>query len=69
MKLPTMSREFHQICCLRVYSNPLKPARTEAAVSGLWQAKRIMASLGGSITAVNVEDGGGAKFVVRLPLE
>ncbi|MEA2107907.1 MAG: ATP-binding protein, partial [Pseudomonadota bacterium] len=47
---------------------PFKTSKDGGSGIGLWQAKRIMASLGGGITAENMEDGG-AKFVVRLPLD
>jgi signal transduction histidine kinase len=35
---------------------------------GLWQVKQYVANLGGTVEAENVE-GGGAKFVVRLPID
>jgi signal transduction histidine kinase len=48
--------------------DPFKTSKNGGSGIGLWQAKRITASLGGGMTAENREDGG-ARFVVRLPLE
>jgi len=47
---------------------PFKTSKAGGSGIGLWQVKRVAESLGGSITAENVEEGGGARFVVRLPL-
>jgi len=47
---------------------PFKTSKNGGSGIGLWQAKRIAASLGGRMTAENREDGG-ARFVIRLPLE
>jgi putative PEP-CTERM system histidine kinase len=46
---------------------PFKTTKPNGIGIGLWQAKRLVEGLGGTIEAKNV-DGGGAKFVVRLPL-
>ena len=47
---------------------PFKTTKPNGSGIGLWQVKRLVESLGGTIEAGNVE-GGGAKFVVRLPLK
>jgi putative PEP-CTERM system histidine kinase len=47
---------------------PFKTSKAGGSGIGLWQVRRMLESLGGSITAENMEAGGGARFVVRLPL-
>ena len=47
---------------------PFKTTKPKGSGIGLWQARRLTKSLGGSIDAANVE-GGGAKFVIRLPFD
>ena len=44
-----------------------KTGKQNGSGIGLWQVKQFVESLGGTIAAENVE-GGGAKFVVRLPI-
>ncbi|MBW1932281.1 MAG: PEP-CTERM system histidine kinase PrsK [Deltaproteobacteria bacterium] len=46
---------------------PFKTSKPKGSGIGLWQARRLVASLKGTISAENVA-GGGARFVVRLPL-
>ncbi|MCK5233125.1 MAG: hypothetical protein KAR13_22830, partial [Desulfobulbaceae bacterium] len=46
---------------------PFKTTKDGGSGIGLLQAKRVAASLGGSISADNVPEGG-ARFVIRLPL-
>lgn len=46
---------------------PFKTTRERGSGIGLWQVKRIVTGLGGTITAEN-RKGGGARFVLRLPL-
>ena len=50
-----------------VLFEPFKTSREGGTGIGLWQVKRMVASLKGSIMAANVESGG-ARFVLRLPL-
>lgn len=45
---------------------PLKTSKEGGSGIGLWQVKRVVASLGGTISADNSKDGG-AQFVIRLP--
>ena len=45
-----------------------KTGKQNGSGIGLWQVKQFVESLGGTIEAENVE-GGGAKFVVRLPID
>ncbi len=52
-----------------VLFEPFKTSKDGGSGIGLWQVKRMLESLGGSIAAENAEKGGGARFVVRLPLE
>jgi putative PEP-CTERM system histidine kinase len=47
---------------------PFKTTKRNGSGIGLWQAKRLIESLGGTIEAGNVE-GSGARFVVRLPVD
>jgi signal transduction histidine kinase len=47
--------------------DPFKTTKLTGTGIGLWQARRLVESLGGSIVAENVE-GSGAKFWVRLPI-
>ena len=47
---------------------PFKTSKDGGSGIGLWQVRRMVESLGGVITAENVEKGG-ARFVVRLPLD
>ena len=44
---------------------PFKTTKTNGSGIGLWQVKKLVESLGGTIEAENVE-GGGARFIVRL---
>ncbi len=46
---------------------PFKTTKQGGTGIGLWQVKRMAASLGGSIAAEN-RKGGGARFLLRLPL-
>jgi len=46
---------------------PFKTSKPKGSGIGLWQVRRLVASLKGSISAENVAEGG-ARFVVRLPL-
>jgi putative PEP-CTERM system histidine kinase len=46
---------------------PFKTSKPKGSGIGLWQVRRLVTSLRGSISAENVADGG-ARFVVRLPL-
>ncbi|MFW8601159.1 ATP-binding protein [Desulfobacterota bacterium M19] len=46
---------------------PFKTMKKNGSGIGLWQAKRMVFSLGGDISAMN-SPGGGARFVVILPL-
>jgi putative PEP-CTERM system histidine kinase len=46
---------------------PFKTRKDEGSGIGLWQVKRVVTSLGGTISANNNPDGG-AQFVIRLPL-
>lgn len=47
---------------------PFKTTKPNGSGIGLWQVKRLVGSLGGTIEAGNVE-GGGAKFLIRLPID
>ena len=46
---------------------PFKTTKTGGTGIGLWQVRRLLTSLGGTISAENAKEGG-ALFVVRLPL-
>ncbi|MGB9499377.1 MAG: sensor histidine kinase [Dissulfuribacterales bacterium] len=46
---------------------PFKTDKDGGSGIGLWQVKRVVAALGGSVLAGNMVEGG-ARFVVRLPL-
>ena len=46
---------------------PFKTTKPTGSGIGLWQVRRLVTSLKGTISAENVERGG-ARFVVRLPL-
>ncbi|MBW1834921.1 MAG: ATP-binding protein [Deltaproteobacteria bacterium] len=46
---------------------PFKTTKDGGSGIGLWQVKRVAASLGGSVSAENRLEGG-ARFVIRLPL-
>ena len=46
---------------------PFKTTREGGSGIGLWQVKKMITSLGGSISAANRSDGGGARFTLRLP--
>jgi putative PEP-CTERM system histidine kinase len=46
---------------------PFKTSKAAGSGIGLWQVKKMVESLGGSIAAANIEEDG-ARFVVRLPL-
>ena len=50
-----------------VLFEPFKTSKNGGSGIGLWQVKRVAASLGGSVSAENVV-GGGARFMIRLPL-
>ena len=50
-----------------VLFEPFKTSKLKGSGIGLWQVRRLVASLKGSISAENVPEGG-ARFVVRLPL-
>ena len=50
-----------------VLFEPFKTSKDGGSGIGLWQVKRVAASLGGSVSAENVAEGG-AQFMVRLPL-
>ena len=47
--------------------DPFKTTKPNGTGIGLWQVRRLVESLGGSIVAENVE-GSGAKFLMRLPI-
>jgi putative PEP-CTERM system histidine kinase len=47
---------------------PFKTTKTKGSGIGLWQVKRIVASLNGTITAANCKSGG-ARFCVGLPIK
>jgi|GEM_PF-994835 len=46
---------------------PFKTTKPKGSGIGLWQARRLVTSLGGTISAENATEGG-ARFAVRLPL-
>jgi hypothetical protein len=46
---------------------PFKTSKEGGSGIGLWQVKRLVTSLGGTISAGN-NPGGGARFVLTLPL-
>ncbi|MBW2740132.1 MAG: ATP-binding protein, partial [Deltaproteobacteria bacterium] len=50
-----------------VLFEPFKTSKDGGSGIGLWQVKRMAASLGGSVSAENRLEGG-ARFVIRLPL-
>ena len=50
-----------------VLFEPFKTSKDGGSGIGLWQVKRVAASLGGRVSADNVPEGG-ARFVIRLPL-
>ena len=50
-----------------VLFEPFKTSKDGGSGIGLWQVKRVAASLGGSVSADNVPEGG-ARFVIGLPL-
>jgi len=50
-----------------VLFEPFKTSKDGGSGIGLWQVKRVAASLGGSVSAENRLEGG-ARFVIRLPL-
>ena len=47
---------------------PFKTSKEGGSGIGLWQVKRVAASLGGSVSAENRLEGG-ARFIVKLPLK
>ncbi len=51
-----------------VLFEPFKTSKDGGSGIGLWQVKRVVASLGGSISAENRLEGG-ARFIVKLPLK
>jgi putative PEP-CTERM system histidine kinase len=51
-----------------VLFKPFKTTKDGGSGIGLWQVKRVVVSLGGSVAADNVP-GGGARFMIRLPLD
>jgi len=50
-----------------VLFEPFKTSKDGGSGIGLWQVKKVAASLGGSVSVENRPEGG-ARFVVRLPL-
>ena len=46
---------------------PFKTTKSKGTGIGLWQVKRLAASLRGSVSAENRLEGG-ARFIVKLPL-
>lgn len=50
-----------------VLFEPFKTSKDGGSGIGLWQVKRVAASIGGSVSAENRLEGG-ARFVIRLPL-
>ena len=46
---------------------PFKTSKDGGSGIGLWQVKRVIDCLGGSVSAENSPEGG-ARFVVKLPL-
>ncbi len=46
---------------------PFKTGKNGGSGIGLWQVKKVVTSLGGSVSADNNPDGG-ARFMIRLPL-
>lgn len=46
---------------------PFKTTKSKGSGIGLWQVKRVVTSLRGTISAENATEGG-ARFVVRLPM-
>ena len=48
--------------------DPFKTTKPNGTGIGLWQVRRLVESLGGSIVAEN-EEGGGARLSVRLPIK
>jgi len=51
-----------------VLFEPFKTTKDGGSGIGLWQVKRVAASLGGSVSAENRLEGG-ARFIVKLPLK
>jgi putative PEP-CTERM system histidine kinase len=47
---------------------PFKTNKEGGSGIGLWQAKKVLSSLGGSISAQNTKEGG-AQFTIKLPLQ
>jgi signal transduction histidine kinase len=47
---------------------PFKTSKDGGSGIGLWQVKRMVERLGGSVAADN-RPGGGARFAIRLPLD
>ncbi|MFO7838321.1 MAG: PEP-CTERM system histidine kinase PrsK [Desulfosalsimonadaceae bacterium] len=46
---------------------PFITAKPRGSGIGLWQVKSLVESLGGKITAQNIESGGGARFLLKFP--
>lgn len=47
---------------------PFRTSKDGGSGIGLWQVKRLVTNLGGTITATNNNPDGGAQFVIALPL-
>lgn len=47
---------------------PFKTSKKGGSGIGLWQVKKVISSLGGSISAQNIQEGG-AQFTIKLPMQ